>query len=126
LLFQACERVSGILAETRSSYVPVPIDIGTMTCLGCNNPMETGCLANSLSVCPQCHSQSARSIGGPGSESLMVNYSPIDDEEIRRVIRHLKALAGHHEDRRFEKLLAFASPAGPQSHGALWDQELDG
>jgi len=123
LLFQACERVSGNLVGTRSSYVPVPIDIGMMTCPGCDNPMETGCLESSLSVCPQCKSQAGRSIGGPGSEHILVNYSPIADEEVRRMILHLKALAEHPEGRRFEKMLALASP---ESRSALWDQELDG
>jgi hypothetical protein len=123
LLFQACEKVSGILAESRSSYVPVPVDVGTMTCPDCDNPMEVGCLESSLSVCPQCNSQSARSIGGLYSESLLVNYSPIKGEEVRRMILHLKALAQHREDPRFEKMLAIASR---ESRSALWDQELDG
>lgn len=122
-LFQACERVSGILAATRLSYVPVPIDIGMMTCPGCDHSMEIGCLESSFSVCPQCSSQSARSIGGLCSEGLLVNYSPLSDEEVSRVTLHLKALAEHGEDRRFEKMLVLASPA---SRGALWDQELDG
>ncbi len=53
----------------------------------------------------------------------MVNYSPIKNEDVRRMILHLAALAEHPEGRRFEKLLALASP---ESRGALWDQELDG
>jgi hypothetical protein len=123
LLFQACERVSGILAGTGSSYLPVPIDIGMMTCPGCCNLMEIGCLQSSLSVCPQCESQSARTISEDRAESSLVNYSPIDDKEVRRAILHLKTLAQHPEDRRPEKMLAFASP---ESRGALWDHELDG
>jgi hypothetical protein len=123
LLFHACEKVSGILAESRSSYVPVPIDVGMMSCPGCDNPMETGCLESGLSVCPKCNSQSARSIGGLCSERLLVNYSPINDEEVRRVIFHLKSLAENREGRRVEKMFALASS---ESRSALWDQELDG
>ena len=51
------------------------------------------------------------------------NYSPIEDEEIRSVIHHLKVLAHHREDPRIEKMLVGAIPA---IQGALWDQELDG
>ncbi len=123
LLFEACKRVSRILAETRSRYVPVPIDIGTMACPDCGDPMTMGCLGTSFLVCPKCQNQSARSISELHAESVLVDYFPLKDEDVRRVILHLKALAEHPDDHLSKKPLALTTS---EKWGSLWDWELDG
>jgi hypothetical protein len=123
LLFEACERVSRILAATRSRYLPVPIDIGTLTCPDCRDPMTTGRLETRYMICPRCEGQSARSIGEHHDEIVLVDYFPLKDEAVHRMVLHLKELAEHPEDRGPKKLLAISAAL---SRGPLWDRELDG
>ena len=42
LLKRAHERIARILAEARSGYVPVSVDIGTILCPDCSEPMALG------------------------------------------------------------------------------------
>ncbi len=123
LLFETCERVSSILAKSRSRYVPVPIDIGTMACAGCGDPMRVGCVETNLLVCPKCESPSARSISEHHAEVVLEDYSPLKDEEVRRVILHLRELAEYREDHLSMNKLGLPIP---ESWGPLWDCELDG
>ena len=54
---------------------------------------------------------------------VMVDYVPLDREDVRQVILHLKRLAEHSvEDHRKRPL---ALPAS-EDRGPLWDRELDG
>jgi hypothetical protein len=123
LLFEACARVSGILAGTRSRYVPIPIDIGIMVCPACGDRMPVGCVGTSLLVCPLCESRSARSMGDHHSEMVLVDYVPLKEENVRSVILHLQELAEHPKDLHSKRTLAFTVA---ESRGPLWDCELDG
>lgn len=123
LLFRACEIVASILAGTRSPYLPVSIDIGPMACPKCGDHMIIGDLDTNPLVCPECESQSTRSIRGHAPATSLVDYWPLDGEEIRRVIRHLEDLAGHCRDSHFEGKLAVTVS---EDRAPLWDRELDG
>jgi hypothetical protein len=122
LLFRACEIVASILAGTRSSYVPVSIDIGPVECPNCGDAMTFEDLGTKSLVCPECESRSTRSLSGDAPATCSVDYWPLDGEEIRRVILHLKELAGYSQDTDFGGKLAFVVPDG---QSLLWDQELD-
>jgi hypothetical protein len=122
-LFETCERVSSIISATRSRYVSIPIDIGTVTCRDCGDSMTLGCSESNLLVCPKCECQSARSITEHHDETVQVDYFPLEDEDVGRAILHLKELAEHPHDRHSQKM--FALPTF-DSRGALWDWELDG
>jgi len=76
LLFGACERVARILAGTRSRYLPVPIDIGTMTCANCRDLMLDGDIEGNGLVCPRCQSHSARSTGEHHPETNGTRFFP--------------------------------------------------
>lgn len=80
LLFRACERVARILASERSRYLPVPIEIGAMTCTNCDNPMLDGDITRNPLVCPECESKSARSNGQRHPETVFVDYRPLDED----------------------------------------------
>jgi hypothetical protein len=123
LLFEACERVSRILAAARSRYVPIPIDIGSMPCPDCGDPMTNGCIQSNVLFCPRCKNQSARSIGEHHHEIALVDYFPLKDADVRRMVFYLTELAEHPEDRRSRKMLTWATA---ESRGALWDRQLDG
>ncbi len=123
LLSRACERVSCILAGMRSRYEPAPIDIGTIECPDCGDELAIGCLETSFLVCPDCESQSARAIGEQHPELVLVDYTPLEDDEVRLVIRHLKELAGYHEGHHSTRKLALPTSDG---RALLWDRELDG
>jgi hypothetical protein len=122
LLFRACEMVASILAGTRSSYVPVSIDIGPMECPNCGDLMTIENSDTKPLVCPECESRSTRSMSGHAPGTCLVDYWPLDGEEIRRVILHLKELAGYSRDTDFGEKLASVVPDG---QSLLWDQELD-
>jgi hypothetical protein len=64
LVFTACERVARILAGARSRHVPVPIDIGSIECPDCGDPMAIGTIDTNSLVCPLCKSCSARRVPG--------------------------------------------------------------
>jgi hypothetical protein len=123
LLFRACEIVAGILAGARSSYIPVSIDFGSIECPKCGDQMTIGDLDTNPMVCPACESRSTRSINGHAHATWLVDYWPLDSEEIRQVILHLQDLAEHSRDSDFGEKFAFAIS---EDQGHLWDQELDG
>jgi hypothetical protein len=56
-------------------------------------------------------------------DATLVDYSPLEVEDVGRVIRYLKSLSGHADDRRSKESLALP---GVENRGALWDHELDG
>ncbi len=131
LLFRACERVARILAMERSRYLPVPINIGTMNCTNCRDPMLDGEIKSNTLVCPQCESQSARSNGEHHPETVFVDYRPLDDDLVRGVILYLRRLAEHCTNSHPKR--AMTSPSGEdliapdaQALDPLWDHELDG
>jgi len=131
LLFEACERAAQILARERSRYLPVPIDIGTMTCTNCHDPMLDGDIEGNTLVCPQCARQSARSNGEHHPETVFVDYRPLDDDLVRRVILHLNNLAEHPKHAHPKRALTPLSDedlitAHAQILDPLWDHELDG
>jgi hypothetical protein len=121
LLFMACERVAHVLAGARWRYAPVPVDIGTMVCPGCGDPMVIGDIDATPLICPGCKRRSARSVRGHRCGRIIVDYAPQGWEEVRRVILHLKAQAEHSRDRCPD------GPPPPTSEGPdpLWDRELD-
>ena len=123
LLFRACERVSVILAGASSRYARVPIDIGTTACPDCGDPMSIGCLATNPLICPKCKRPSARSISEHSDETVLMDYFPLKNDEVRRVIRHLRDLAERPKDHRSDRKLALACSEG---RDALWDRDLDG
>jgi hypothetical protein len=131
LLFEACERVARIVAGASSRYLPVSIDIGSMSCADCCDPMRVGDIATNPLICPRCESRSARSLGDHDPEAVFVDYRPLDDELVRGVILHLERLAGHTSVSRSERPLAIKSAhdlisAGAQLADPLWDFDLDG
>jgi len=62
-------------------------------------------------------------IGEHHAEIVLVDYFPLNDGEVRRVILHLKELAEHPEDHHPNKMLALPTS---ECRGPLWDWELDG
>lgn len=60
LLKQACEKISAILSSARTSYVPVQIDIGSVTCPTCREEMPPGSIDTVSLVCPHCGSHAGR------------------------------------------------------------------
>jgi hypothetical protein len=131
LLFGACERVARILAGTKSRYLHVPIDIGTIPCTDRCGPMLDGDIDRNTLVCPQCDSRAARSNGEHRPETVFVDYRPLDAELVRQVIFYLKRLAQHSNKAHSKRALTARSAPGPISADAqlvepLWDHELDG
>ncbi len=131
LLFEACERVARSLAATRSRYLPVPIDIGPMTCANCCEPMLDGEIERNALVCPQCESHSARSNGDRHPETVYVDYRPLDGDLVRGIVHHLEGLAEHRTNNHSKRALTRPSDqdlitAGGQVVEPLWDHELDG
>jgi hypothetical protein len=122
LLFRSCEIVAVMLAGPRSPYAPVSIDIGPMECPNCGDPMTIDDSDTKPLVCPECESCSTRSLSGDAPATCLADYWPLDGEEIRRVILHLKELAGYSSDSDFGRKLAFVVPDG---QSLLWDDELD-
>jgi hypothetical protein len=123
LLFDACERVSRSLACASSLYVPIPIDIGTIACGDCGDPMTVGCCETSALMCPRCETPSARSLGDHRAERILVDYVPPVEDDVRRVVRHLTELAANREVPEFKKSRALPTPPRALS---LWDSALDG
>ncbi len=123
ILFQVCERVSCILAGIRSKYLCAAIDIGTMNCPDCSEPLSVGDLDAELLVCPACDSRSATWTSEIEPALVLVDYSPLGDEDVRRVVRHLEELAEPPKVLRTKSLLTLPATGGP---GPLWDRQLDG
>jgi hypothetical protein len=123
VLFRACERISGVLAGARSNYVCAPIDIGMMNCAGCGELLEVGELDSELLVCPECESRSAMWTSERQQAVILVDYSPLGDDEAGRVVRHLMELAEPSKSHLSKSLLALPAAGGP---GPLWDRQLDG
>lgn len=131
LLFKACKRVARILAGARSRYVPVPIDIGSMTCPSCCERMIFGDIDSATLICPHCESRSARSLGRGGPETILVDYRPLDDGLVHGVILYLERLAGHSKGSNSKRPITDrrtpgAGEASVKVAGPLWDLELDG
>jgi hypothetical protein len=123
ILFQACERVSCILAGTRSKYLCASIDIGTMNCPDCSEPLSIGDLDSELLVCPACEGRSATWTGEIEPALVLVDYFPLGDDDVRRMVRHLEELAEPPKTVRTKSLLALPAAEGS---GPLWDRQLDG
>jgi hypothetical protein len=123
LLFQVCERVSNILAGTRSRYVPVPIHIPTVECPDCGDPMTAGDQRAGFVVCPECNNPVAESTSEQHAGIVLIDYFPLADEDIRRVILHLEQLAEPLKDRGAKRVLALPAFEG---NAPLWDRQLDG
>jgi hypothetical protein len=123
LLFQVCERISSILAGTRSRYVPVPIYIETIACPDCDDPMTGGDRQSGFVVCPACENPSAEVTTEEHAGMVLVDYSPLADADVRRVILHLEHLAEPLKDHGAKRVLAL--PAF-EANAALWDRQLDG
>ncbi len=123
LLFRVCERVSSILAGTRSRYVRVPIEIGHLECPACEHPMTVGDRESHFVVCPECKSRSAVSTSENYAGVVLVDYSPLADEDVRRVILHLQQLAEPLKDRGSKTIIVLPTIEGI---GPLWDRQLDG
>jgi uncharacterized protein (UPF0212 family) len=123
LLFRVCERVSSNLAGTRSRYEPVAIEIGTLECPDCGDPIEARDLDAGSLVCPECENPSAESTSEQDAGMVLVDYSPLAVEDVRRVIRHLEQLAEPLKHRSSKTMLALPTFEGM---GPLWDRQLDG
>ncbi len=123
ILFQASERISCILSEARSKYLPTAIDVGPMNCPDCTEPLFRGELDAQLLVCPTCENRSAVWASEITPARVLVDYSPLDQHEVRRIVRHLEELAEPPKDRLSKHLLAL--PAA-EATAPLWDRQLDG
>ena len=123
LLFVACERVSIILAQARSPYVPVPIDIGTLECPDCGDPMAIRDHDADLLICPCCDHRSVVSTKEQHAGIVPVDYSPLASEDVRRLVLHLRQLAEPPSAIRTKMVLALPEFEGMEP---LWDRQLDG
>jgi hypothetical protein len=123
LLFRVCERISSALAGTRSRYLPVAIDVGTIECPDCGDSMTRGYQVARCLTCPQCKNLSAESMSEQHAGIVLVDYSSLDLEDVRRVIVHLERLAEPREDDDSKRMLALPAFEGM---GTLWDRQLDG
>lgn len=123
LLFRACERVSSIVAGERSRYLPVPIDIGTIPCPDCGDPLNDGELVANAAVCPLCMSRCASWTAKQHPDAVFAEYSPVPEADVRWVISHLRALAAYPKDQQLK-----LTPGIPTSEiqRLLWDRDLDG
>ncbi len=131
LLFEASQRVARILAGATSRYLPVSIDIGSIKCPDCCEPMLAGDIDSNILVCPSCEGRMARSLGDHHPETVLVDYRPLEGELVRGVILHLERLAGHAKISNSKR--ALPDGRAPEWIGAdaevaspLWDLELDG
>ncbi len=122
LLFLACERVSSVLCRVRSRYVAAPIDIGTIECPDCRDPMTLGDPDRVPLVCPECEHPSAESVSEQYAGTVLVDYWPLAEEDVRRVILHLEELAEPFQGRLRKSVLAL--PAA-EVMGPLWDRHVD-
>jgi hypothetical protein len=84
--------------------------------------MTTGDACTDPLVCPKCESRSARFVPSHPPESVLVDYSPLDNEVSRWVILYLKQLAEHPRDQWFMRKLNLSTREGMD---VLWDRELD-
>ena len=123
LLFQACEKVSSILAATRSRYVPVVIDIGTLVCPGCSEAMKEPRGHADFLVCPQCESPSAVSVSEEHAGTILVDYRPLEADDVPGVIRHLERLSEPIEFLSAKRVMAVPAV---ECGEPLWDRQLDG
>ena len=124
LLFRVCERISSNLAGTRSRYVPVAIDVGTIECPDCGDSMTRGYQQDAQwLICPQCKNLSAQAMSERHAGVVLVDYSSLALEDVRRVIVHLERLAEPREDDDGKPMLALSVFEGM---APLWDRQLDG
>jgi hypothetical protein len=122
-LFRVCERISSNLAGTGSRYQYAPIDIGAMNCADCGEPLNDGELNAELVVCPECKCRSVTWASEIVPALVLVDYSPLAADDVRRVVQHIEQLAEPPKGRFSKRLLAL--PAS-ESAGPLWDRLLDG
>jgi hypothetical protein len=122
LLFGVCESVSSILASTRSRYEPAAIDVGTLECPDCGDPMTAGDPRSGSLICPECGNPTAVSTIDQHAGMILVDYSPLAVEDVRRVILHLEELADPFEGRLRKGTLALPAV---ERVGPLWDRQLD-
>jgi hypothetical protein len=85
--------------------------------------MTTGRLETRYWICPNCENPSARSISEHHEENVLVDYFPLKDEAVHRMVLHLKELAECPEDHDAKKVLAIPTAV---SQSPLWDWEVDG
>ena len=123
ILFRTCEHVSRVLAGAGSRYEPAEIDIGPMNCPHCSEALFTGELNGELLVCPVCEARRVTWISESQPAIVRVDYTPLDANDVRSVIRHLGALAEPPMKRLTKTLLAL--PVADRL-GSVWDRELDG
>jgi hypothetical protein len=123
LLISAHERIARTLAESRSRYTPVTIDIGTMVCPDCSESMVLGGIDSNRVHCPRCASPSASSLGISRFVSLFGEENEVDEEGVRRVIDRLKLLS---QPRKRSREKAPRQTCLSETVDPLWDRELDG
>src|SRR5262249_42001628 len=108
----------------------VPIDIRTVHCTDCHEPMLDGDIESNPLICRDCHARSSKIIGDCSPEKVFVDYHPLGDKLIQGVILHLNRLAESSKPPLDKRKRALAS-ARDQCYAIgvivdpLWDQELD-
>jgi hypothetical protein len=123
LLFRVCERVSSILAGTRSRYLPVPVELGSLECPDCGVRITDHEAHADELVCPECTTPRAVATSEEHAGVVLVDYTPLAAGEVRRMILHLEQLAEPPKE-MYSKGLPVA--AGLQAIEPLWDRQLDG
>jgi hypothetical protein len=116
------ERIARALAESRSHYAPVIIDIGTIACPDCSEQMVVGDIDSNSLNCPRCANRSARSRGIRSMVTLRRDCDGPAQEDIGGVIDHLKKLS-RPRMRPVDKTIHELSPS--EGVDPLWDPELD-
>jgi hypothetical protein len=129
-LLGACERVAGVLAGASSPYAAIPIEMGTITCTDCHEPMLDGGIESNLLVCRHCQNRSASLVGERYLEKVLVAYRPLDDDVAQGVIFYLCRLAEFSRRSLGKRKLALAGARDPndtveKAVDPLWDHELD-
>lgn len=80
-------------------------------------------LNGELLVCPMCEGRRATWISESQPAIVRVDYSPLDANDLRRVVRHLGELAEPPVKRLTKTIPALPAADGL---GSVWDRELDG
>jgi hypothetical protein len=123
LLFRVCERVSSILAGTRSRYLPVPIDLGSLECPDCGDQITNHEGHADNVVCPECTTPRAVATSEEQAGVVLVDYTPLAAGDVRRMILHLEQLAEPPKENVFKGLPMLSELEGIEP---LWDRQLDG
>lgn len=124
LLLSVHEKIARIFAESKSYYAPVTIDVGTIACPDCSEPMVPGDIESNPLRCPQCASMSASYLGISCFISEFAGENTVSDLLDRhRAFLRLKTLS---QPKKRPREAAARETFASEAVEPLWDRELDG